>query len=134
VSDAARTATPAPARPSNILIAEDEDGVRSFLAMALMRAGHRVVASASGVEAVELGLRQKEPIDLLIADVVMPGLSGPEVADQLQRAHPAMRTLFLSGYANVPERVTTEPGGFLQKPFSVDALMAKIQDRLAVRP
>jgi hypothetical protein len=45
-----------------------------------------------------------------------------------------MRTLFLSGYANVPERVTTEPGGFLQKPFSVDALMAKIQDRLAVKP
>jgi signal transduction histidine kinase len=134
VSESARAAAAVAAKPSTILIAEDEEGVRSFLAMALTRAGHHVVASASGTEAVDLGLRHGQPIDLLIADVVMPGLSGPEVADQLQHAHPAMRTLFLSGYSNIPERVATDPGAFLQKPFNVEALLAKIEDRLAVKP
>jgi FixJ family two-component response regulator len=45
-----------------------------------------------------------------------------------------MRTLFLSGYSNIPERVATDPGAFLQKPFNVEALLAKIEDRLAVKP
>ncbi len=64
----------------------------------------------------------------------MPGLSGPEVAEQLRKYHPAMRTLFLSGYAShmaFPDHLTTEPGAFLQKPFTADALMAKVRDRLS---
>ena len=128
----------APARTpaSTILLAEDEQGVRAFLEMALTRAGHKVISSQSGPEAVAVGQRAAAPIDLLITDVVMPGLSGPEVAEQLRRYHPAMRTLFLSGYAShvaLPEHVTTEPGAFLQKPFTADALMAKVRDRLSRR-
>jgi two-component system cell cycle sensor histidine kinase/response regulator CckA len=117
-----------------ILVAEDEQGVRAFLEMALTRAGHRVIARSSGTEAVEAGSDPSRPIDLLIADVVMPGLSGPDAADQLRKTHPQMRTLFLSGYAShfaLPDRVTAEPGGFLQKPFTVEALLAKVRDRLA---
>ncbi len=117
---------------STILLAEDELGVRAFLEMALTRAGHTVIATQSGLEAVEAGLNSTQPIDLLISDVVMPGLSGPEVADQLRLAHPRMRTLFLSGYSMhtaLPDRV--DPNTFLQKPFTVDVLMEKVRERLA---
>ena len=120
-------------RASTILLAEDEQGVRAFLEMALQRAGHRVIATPSGTDALAVAERG-DPIDLLIADVVMPGLSGPEVADQLKRRYPNMQTLFLSGYSThsaLPERVTADPGAFLQKPFTVDALLAKVRERLS---
>jgi DNA-binding NtrC family response regulator len=61
-------------------------------------------------------------------------LSGPEVAEQLRRSHPEMRTLFLSGYAShaaLPKRVTEERAAFLQKPFTVETLMSKVRERLA---
>lgn len=119
--------------PSTILLAEDEQGVRTFLEMVLTRAGHKVIASGTGPDAVLAGKNAGRPIDLLIADVVMPGLSGPEVAEQLRRTYPRMRTLFLSGYANhsaLPERITAEPAGFLQKPFTIDTLMVKVRERL----
>jgi signal transduction histidine kinase len=121
------------AKPSTILLAEDEQGVRTLLEMALTRAGHRVIASRSGPDAVLAGNNVTGPIDLLITDVVMPGLSGPEVAEQLRRSHPEMRTLFLSGYAShaaLPKRVTEERAAFLQKPFTVETLMSKVRERL----
>ncbi|HYB97269.1 MAG TPA: response regulator [Vicinamibacterales bacterium] len=136
MADAAVTAAPVAAslRSSTILLAEDEQGVRSFLEMALSRAGHRVIATSSGSSAVDAGLKSREPIDLLIADVVMPGMAGPEVADRLRQKHPGMRALFLSGYAThaaLPDRVTTDPGAFLQKPFTVESLLSKVRERLA---
>ena len=120
-------------RASTILLAEDEQGVRAFLEMALRRAGHHVIATANGSEALEIAGRGDHPIDLLIADVVMPGLSGPEVADKLRLKYPEMRALFLSGYSShsaLPERVTADPGAFLQKPFTIDALLTKVRERL----
>lgn len=127
---------PGTARACTILLAEDEQGVRAFLETALTRAGHRVIATPSGTEALTIGLATTEPIDLLITDVVMPGLSGPEVADRLREKHPRMRAVFLSGYsthAALPERVTTDPAAFLQKPFTVEALLSKVRERLAAR-
>jgi two-component system cell cycle sensor histidine kinase/response regulator CckA len=121
-------------RPSTILLAEDEQGVRAFLEMVLTRAGHHVIATTSGTEALALASRGDQAIDLLIADVVMPGLSGPDVADKLKAVHPGMRALFLSGYSShaaLPDRVTADPGAFLQKPFTIDALLAKVRERLA---
>lgn len=121
-------------RVSTILLAEDEQGVRAFLEMALARAGHRVIATTSGTEALAIGTRSPDPIDLLITDVVMPGMSGPEVADKLRQQHPGMRSLFLSGYSShaaLPDRVTADPGAFLQKPFTIDALLSKVRERLA---
>ena len=121
-------------RASTILLAEDEPGVRAFLETALARAGHHVIATANGSEAVEIGAGGNEPIDLLISDVVMPGLSGPEAAEKLRQTHPKMRTLFLSGYsrhAALSERLTAAPGAFLQKPFTVEALLAKVAERLS---
>jgi len=121
-------------QPSTILLAEDEQGVRAFLEMALKRAGHRVIATPSGTDAIEIAGRTAEPIDLLIADVVMPGMSGPEVADRLRQRHPKMQTLFLSGYSThsaLPESVTSDPGAFLQKPFTIEALLSKVRERLS---
>ena len=116
-----------------ILLAEDEDGVRSYIEAALRRAGHDVITASNGPDAVQVGWNHTGPIDLLLADVVMPGLSGPDVADRLRRAHPEMHTVFLSGYAEVPERVISEPGAFLQKPFTLDTLLSKVRERAARR-
>jgi two-component system cell cycle sensor histidine kinase/response regulator CckA len=130
----AAPAPPVVERSSTILLAEDENGVRAFLEAALVRAGHRVIATATGAEALEITARSEEPIDLLIADVVMPGLSGPEVADKLRQRQPGMQTLFLSGYSShssLPDWVASDPGAFLQKPFTVEALLSKVGERLA---
>ena len=121
-------------RASTILLAEDEQGVRAYIEMALNRAGHRVIATANGVEAIEIAERNHEPIDLLIADVMMPGLSGPDVADRLRRRNPGMRTLFISGYSGnpvMPDRVMADSGAFLLKPFTPEVLLAKVQARLS---
>ena len=127
-------AQPAGAEACTILLAEDEEGVRMFLEMALRRAGHRVIAAGTGPDALIAGQNAAQPIDLLITDVVMPGLSGPDVADQLRRIHPGMRVLFLSGYSShpaLPDSVTAEPSSFLQKPFTVETLLARVSERLA---
>jgi DNA-binding NtrC family response regulator len=135
---AAQPSPPAPApeacaQAATILLAEDEHAVRAFLELVLQRAGHLVISTRSGPDALEAGL-QSGAIDLFISDVVMPGLSGPEVADQLRRKHPQMKTLFLSGYARhmaLPEHVSTDPRGFLQKPFTIDTFTEKVRERLA---
>jgi DNA-binding response OmpR family regulator len=121
-------------KPSTILLAEDEQGVGAFLEMALTRAGHHVITTQSGDEAVETGATSGTTIDLLITDVVMPGMSGPEVADRLRQSHPHMKTLFLSGHSThsaLPDRVIADPGLFLQKPFTVEALLSRVRERLA---
>ena len=139
-------AATAPARPAatvvrpglggseRILVVEDNAEVREATQGLLAAAGYEVFSAADGLEALVLFSRLRGAIDLVITDVVMPGLSGPEVAEQLRKYHPAMRTLFLSGYAShmaLPDHVTTEPGAFLQKPFTANALMAKVRDRLS---
>lgn len=130
----AKAAIAGVARASTIMLAEDEQGVRAFLEMALTRAGHRVIVATSGPNALEMAEKTEGPIDLLITDVVMPGLSGPDVAERLRQKHPKMRALFLSGYSShaaLPERVITDPGTFLQKPFTVEALLTKVRERLS---
>jgi two-component system cell cycle sensor histidine kinase/response regulator CckA len=122
------------AAPSTILLAEDEEGVRAFLETALARAGHRVIVTSTGPEAVTAAKRSTTPIDLLITDVVMPEINGPEVAERVVAMHPRARVIFLSGYSThsaLPDNLAANPGAFLQKPFSVEALLAKVRDRLA---
>ncbi len=122
-------------RAATILLAEDEQGVRSFLELVLVRAGHNVIATRSGPDARDAGLHTHGNIDLFISDVVMPGMSGPEVADQLRRKHPKMQTLFLSGYARhtaLPEYVAADTRAFLQKPFTIDTFMERVRERLSV--
>lgn len=122
----------ASATPATILLAEDEQAVRDFLEMALTRAGYTVISAATGQEAVTRGRDATHPVDLLITDVMMPGLTGPQAADHLRTVYPHMRTLFLSGYSlqsALPD--TIGPEAFLQKPFTLNVLLTRVRERLA---
>ncbi len=141
--EAAAPRTPAPAGPrppgggETLLLVEDNDELRGATQGMLEALGYRVAAAANGAEALAaldemdaLGRR----IDLVICDVVMPGLSGPEVVERLRARDPAIRALLISGYTdNVVLRHGILDGeyGFLEKPFSTDRLAAKIRDVLA---
>jgi len=117
-----------------ILLVENEPSVRGFLQTALRRAGHHVISTGSGPEAVSEAARSTVPIDLVITDVVMTGIPGPRVAELVSKSHPRAAVLFLSDYSSaaaVPDSPTADPLAFLQKPFSVEALLAKVQERLA---
>lgn len=137
VDDPARAAgastPPANAAAATILLAEDEQAVRLFLEQVLRRDGHTVISARTGPDALDAGL-QSGAIDLFISDVVMPGLSGPQVADQLRRRHPRMKILFLSGYARhtaLPQQLRSDPRAFLQKPFTIETFTAKVRERLS---
>ena len=114
-----------------ILIAEDEATLRRAAARALQRSGYTVLAAADGAEALALAARHKGRIHLLVSDVVMPGLSGPELYEQLRRDRPDLRVLFTSAY--LPEHVSRQSnvaleGRFLLKPFTMGDLARKVRD------
>ncbi len=124
----------APARGTEtILLVEDEDGVRALTRHVLAACGYTVFDVIDGHEALALADTRTGKIDLLITDVVMPGLGGPEVAEQILRRFPGIRVLFVSGYTDdaVVRHGLSEQGvNFLQKPFSPPELAAKVRDVL----
>jgi nitrogen-specific signal transduction histidine kinase len=116
-----------------VLLVEDEDMVRDLLREALSSAGFDVIAASHGPEAIETLERDGAPIDLLVTDVVMPRMSGPELARRLGEQRDGLRVLFISGYTadELSNRVSFERGtGFLQKPFSPPTLILKIHELL----
>ncbi|HSJ06327.1 MAG TPA: ATP-binding protein, partial [Longimicrobiales bacterium] len=110
----------------SILVVEDDDAIRSVAGRALQRGGYGVVTAAGGADA--LALLEAEPgIRLLFTDVVMPGMSGPELARRATSRRPHLRVLFASGYTDESlERHGVHESGhaFLEKPYSVTALLA----------
>jgi two-component system cell cycle sensor histidine kinase/response regulator CckA len=109
-----------------LLLCEDEDGVRALLELVLTGAGYRVLSAARPEDALLIALREGDAIDALVTDIVMPGMSGLELADRL----PGLRVLFISGYsAEATERRGGLPPGsaFLEKPFDHGALLAEIR-------
>ena len=100
---------------------EDEIAVRVLVRRVLDRAGYHVLEAASGAEALDLLETVDFPIDILLTDVVMPGMSGRELADELCARFPTLRVLFMSGYTdNVMDRYGMDASGdsLLQKPFN----------------
>jgi CheY-like chemotaxis protein len=132
-----RAATdPAAARPhgsETILLVEDESGVREFVRLALTSLGYRVIVARDGADAVEAASRHAGPIHLVLSDVVMPRMNGPEMAGVLRGARPDTRFMFMSGYAE-PEANGGTPDAdlsrLLVKPFSVDLLAARLREAL----
>ena len=115
---------------SRILLAEDDDSLRGFLARALERAGHDVTSCADGEEAVT---HLDEPWDLLLTDIVMPGIDGIEVARQAAARHPALRIMFITGFAAVALAAGEKaPAGakVLSKPIHLREIVAEIQKML----
>jgi len=121
------------ARPGSetILLVEDEDVVRELTRRVLERQGYTVLACADGEEAIHLAERDDRTIHLLLTDVVMPGLRGYEVARKVAASRPAIKILYMSGYAE--EALVGRPlleSALIEKPFAVDALARRVRETL----
>jgi PAS domain S-box-containing protein len=119
-----------------VLVAEDEPAVRAILARALREYGYSVLEARDGVHALELAQRAPAPPDLVIADVVMPGMAGKPLAEEVERRWPGTPVLFTSGYigADAVSRGLMEEGReFLQKPIEPDALAQQVRRILDAR-
>ncbi|MBY0497901.1 MAG: response regulator [Cyanobacteria bacterium] len=118
---------------ATILVAEDEDGVRQLAVESLERRGYRVLAAPSGEEALKIAAAFDGTIHLLISDVVMPGLKGPDLADRLRAMRPGIRVLLMSGYAaDVVTPADLKEAALLSKPFSPAALLKAVRNILDV--
>ena len=131
--------SPAIAQPlrgsETVLVVEDEDAVRRLVHAMLTKRGYVVLECSDGPAAVELCRRHQGAIHILLTDVVMPEMSGPELAKRLAPLHPEMKVLYMSGYADneVARRaVLQEDSAFIQKPFTVDTLQEKLRSVLRV--
>ena len=116
---------------ARILLAEDDDSMRAFLASALRRAGHEVTDVGDGLDAM-LVLTETE-IDLLLADVVMPGLDGIELSRRAAKEQPGIKVMFITGFAAVALKARNEaPKGarLLSKPFHLRELVTQIDTML----
>ena len=121
------------AASATILIAEDEDGVRLLAVHALERRGYHVLSAPSGEEALKIAAAYDGTIHLLISDVVMPGLKGPDLADRLRAMRPGIRVLLMSGYAaDVVTPADLKEATLLSKPFSTATLLTAVRDVLDV--
>ena len=123
----------APRGTETVLLAEDEDALRSLGRFVLQGAGYRVLEASDGKEALAVAAQHEGPIHLLASDVVMPELGGRQLAERLRALRPEMKTLFLSGYTDdavVRHGVMHETVHFLQKPFSPLGLARKVREVL----
>jgi PAS domain S-box-containing protein len=116
-----------------VLVVEDQAEVREYAAAALGAYGYQVMEAANAEEALVICEREGERIRLILTDVVMPGLSGRELADRLKTLRPGVKVLFMSGHTDdimVHHGVLRKEAGFIQKPFSPDVLAMKVREIL----
>ncbi len=124
----------APARGNEtVLLIEDEPGVRTLARLILSRSGYRILEAQNGGEAVLICQSHQGPIDIMVSDVVMPNMSGHELAGRLSPLRPEMKVLYLSGYSDgaiVHHGLIDPETPFLQKPFTTEALSRKVREVL----
>ena len=116
-----------------ILLVEDEELVRKLARRILATQGYQVLEATNGEAALRMCERNQEPIDLLLSDVIMPEMNGPELAERLHRLRPELRVLFMSGYTDdaiVHHGVLEKGVNFIQKPFAPDVLAKKVRQIL----
>lgn len=120
-----------PAPPGGtILLVEDDEQVRGFVRTLLVKDGYKVLEAADGMEGLEVAARHEGPIDLLVSDMLLPELSGFDLAQQLQPRYPNMKVLFMTGYVegDIVQRCTVELGAsFLDKPFQPNVLLSHVR-------
>jgi DNA-binding NtrC family response regulator len=111
-----------------VLLVDDEELVRRLVRVLLQLEGFQVLEASHGEEALRMSATHPGTIDLMVSDVTMPGVRGPELARRLEAQRPEMKVLFMSGYPDVPIP-TGAP--FLPKPFTAGCLQRKVQEILA---
>jgi CheY-like chemotaxis protein len=119
-----------------VVLVEDEEIVRRLMVRYLEEHGYPVIPADSAVDALRAVRRHEGPIDLLITDVVLPKMDGHALAERLRRDHPALKVLFISGFAEddaVPHAVDGETEAFIQKPFAPPELLSRARALLAPR-
>ncbi len=131
---------PAPAEPvlteghgETLLVVEDEDALRDVAGRILSAAGYRVLSADCGPQALEVAEQHDGSIDLLLSDVVMPGMLGKDLAERLTHVRPDTRVLYMSGYAQpvLHSQGTLDPGvALLEKPFTANDLLTAVRKRL----
>jgi len=120
-----------------VLLVEDEDPVRLFSARALRNKGYRVIEAKSGEAALEVITAGTEKVELLITDVVMPRMDGPNLVKRVRELHPQMKVIFISGYTEDAFRKRLDSDSdihFLPKPFSLKQLAGKVKEVLVAGP
>src|SRR5207248_859857 len=118
-----------------ILVLEDEGSVRSLIRQILANEGYSVLHTGDAGEAIRLCNRHAGKIDLFITDVVLPSMSGPQVAQRLSVLRPDMKILYISGYPGGNVRDHADGGaGFLEKPFTPEILVSRVRDALDSAP
>jgi two-component system cell cycle sensor histidine kinase/response regulator CckA len=131
-AEAQPIAKPAAVRPGSetVLLVEDEDGVRKLARRILERQGYAVLEAAGGAEALDIAEQHREPIHLLLTDVVMPAMGGRQLSERLVERRPGTRVLFMSGYTAdqlLPHDRSGAEVAFLPKPFDSKALTAAVR-------
>jgi CheY-like chemotaxis protein len=119
------------ARPARILLIEDETAVRELLRQVLLRRGYHVETGCTGDEGLAL-CESVEPPDLLITDLILPGASGPDIAERLRQRAPGVKVLLMSGYAEHPLLDAAHAAGdpCLVKPFELSTFSDTVQQLL----
>jgi len=126
-----------PRGEETILLVEDEGDVRELAREILEKSGYAVLEAANGPDALRIAARHEGVIHLLLTDVVMPQMSGRELARRLVRKRPEVRVLYTSGYIDenmIRRSVVDEDTALLKKPFSSDALVRRVREVLDGRP
>jgi CheY-like chemotaxis protein len=136
VEDGAEEEKSEPSRGERILIVEDERAIRTFASEVLSRHGYEVVAVESGEEALEIFEREGRPFDLVVMDVIMPGMGGRRALAEIRRRAPKIKTIVASGYSNgeQPGFGGLESTAVLPKPFGRQELLDRVRAALDAGP
>lgn len=116
-----------------LLLVDDEEAILSLARLALEQKGYQVLTAQSGPEALNLSEGHDDPIDLLLVDVVMPGMNGPEVAERLLASRPGLRVIFTSGYGDAAGVALSRRKTklvYLKKPFGPSELVQSVHEVL----
>jgi CheY-like chemotaxis protein len=113
-----------------ILLVEDEEGVREYVRAVLAQLGYTLLVAANGADAIEMARNHRGGISLLLSDIVMPQMSGPQLAGRLRELRPGLKVLYMSGYTELSMPELGPATSTIQKPFSPGAIAERVREVL----
>jgi CheY-like chemotaxis protein len=122
-----------PRGSETILVVDDEEALRTVIVDLLRQLGYQILSAPGGEEALKLAAEYPDRIDLLLSDVIMDGLPGPQLAEELLQSRPELKVVYMSGFADgslAPKGVLKQGTVLVQKPFTIRMLSAKLREIL----